>query len=101
MTLINPATIIYGPVITERSLLDQTKGKYTLWVNQNSNKNQIAVAFTQLFGAKALKVNVVKSGPKTKTDWRTRQKVVKIGRKKAIVTVSSDTKIESLTLNTK
>ena len=70
--LTNPEKIILGPVVTEKSLVNQEKGIYTFWVNLTATKNQINVAFQSVFGHKPLSVNTVRVKGKVKTDWKKR-----------------------------
>ena len=93
--------IILAPIVTERSLQIQDAGKYSFWVSRTANKNQIAVAFNQIFGIKPISVNTSLLKGKVKTDWKKRLPVVKSDRKKAVITVKKDQKIELLNLNTK
>lgn len=96
-----PVTILLKPIITEKSLSDQAVGKYSFWVNVKANKDQIRSAFVSLFSVKPLSINTYKIKGKTKTDWKKRRPIVKPDRKKAVINVGKDKKIESLTLNTK
>ena len=99
--LTNPEKIILKPVITEKSLVNQEKGVYTFWVNSNATKNQIASCFKAVFGHKPLAVNTVNVKGKIKTDWKKRTPIKKSDRKKAIISLGKDVKIELLKLNTK
>jgi ribosomal protein L23 len=54
-----------------------------------------------MFNLKPLRVNVINLKGKTKTNWKTRQPVVKSNRKKAIITVDKKQKIDLLTLKNK
>ncbi|MBP9817281.1 50S ribosomal protein L23 [Candidatus Shapirobacteria bacterium] len=96
-----PEKIIYGPVITEKSLVAQDKGVFTFWVNPVATKSQIASAFQVVFGQKPLAVNTLRLKGKLKTDWKKRLPIQKSTRKKAIITLPKDTKIELLKLATK
>ena len=99
MTYANTNKIIIAPVVTEKSLGLQSQGKYSFWVNPDSSKNQIASAFKQVFGVDVLMVNTTILKGKTKTNWKTRKEVQKPNRKKAVITVAKDTKLEILKLN--
>ena len=101
MSTINPQNIILGPIVTEKSLANQSRGVYSFWVGQNANKRQIADAFKIVFGIKALSIRTTHVSGKVKTDPRKRLPIQKPDRKKALITVPKDTKIESLNLNTK
>lgn len=101
MTLINPDQILLKPVITEKSLVQQANSKYHFWVGLNATKNQISAAFKTVFGVEPLTVNTVQVKGKTKTDWKKRTPIQKSDRKRAIITIPKDKKIELLSLNTK
>lgn len=100
MKSINLKQIILRPVVTEKSLADQSNGKYYFWVEKNANKNQIAEAFKSIFGIDPLSVNTIKVKGKVKTNWKTRQPIMKSDRKKAIIIVPKDKKIELLNIKT-
>lgn len=93
--------IILAPVITEKSYARQDSGIYTFWVSATSSKDQIAFAFKSIYGHQPVSVNVLTVKGKKHTNWNTRKTSFKPDRKKAIVTIGKDKKIESLTLKTK
>lgn len=96
--LTNPEKIIFGPILTEKSLANQAKGVYSFWVNPTANKHQINAAFQSVFNIKPLSVNTLKSKGKVKTDWKKKTPIKKPDRKKAIFTLGKDQKIELLNL---
>lgn len=93
--------IIISPVITEKSLRLQDNGYYTLWVGKNATKDQIASAFLSAYNIAPVKINTVVSKGKLKTDWKKRTPIQKSDRKKAIIFIGKDKKIESLQLKQK
>jgi large subunit ribosomal protein L23 len=93
--------IVLTPAFTEKTLIQQEKGKYTFWVKRNSTKGQIETSFEAVFGIKPLGINTVILKGKTKTDYKKRLPIKKSDRKKAIITVGKDQKLELLKLNTK
>lgn len=101
MNKISVNKIILGPIVTEKSLQLQDSGKYSFWVSRNSSKNQIAVAFKESFGLDPLNINTSTLKGKIKTDWKKRMPITKSDRKKAIISVKKDQKIELLNLSTK
>jgi len=101
MPTTNPEHIILGPIITEKTLAAQSRGVYSFWVGKTCSKNQIAKAFTEVFGIKALSVRTISLPGKLKSDARKRTPIQKPDRKRALITVAKDQKIESLNLNTK
>lgn len=93
--------IILTPAFTEKSLVQQENGKYTFWVKKDATKGQIAASFEAVFGIKPLNINTVILKGKNKTDWKKRLPIKKSDRKKTIITVDKNKKIELLKLNTK
>jgi large subunit ribosomal protein L23 len=86
------------PVVTEKSLSAQAQGKYSFWVDRSATKNQIAAAFKNIFDIDPLSVNTTLIKGKSKTNWKTRKTTQKPDRKKAIITVAKDAKLEILKL---
>lgn len=93
--------IIIAPVVTEKSYALQEAGYFTFWITPTSNKYQVAQAFKAIYGHVALSVNIMNVLGKVKTNWKSRTPINKSDRKKAIVFIGKDKKIESLKLNTK
>lgn len=94
MNSISSQHIILKPIITEKALIEQDKGKYSFWVGKKSNKNQISQAFETVFGIKPLAINTTIVKGKMKTDQRNRKPIKKSDQKKAIITIPKDKKIE-------
>lgn len=83
----NAYSIIIAPVISEKSQVFATQGKYVFKVDPKSEKIEIGRAVEQLFNVKVKAVNVINVAGKAKRMGRS----VKMGRrpdwKKAIVTL--------------
>lgn len=94
-------SLIFKPIVTEKSLQDQSAGRYHFRVSVKANKNQLKSDFISIFSLVPVKINILNKKGKIKTDWRRRQKVTKSGYKKAIITLPAGKKIESLTLKEK
>lgn len=101
MTFTNPDQILLKPVITEKSLMLQSTGKYQFWVSISASKNQIFAAFKTVFGVTPLTINTSKLKGKKKAVGKNRILSKKSDRKRATITLPKDTKIELLSLNTK
>lgn len=86
------------PLISEKAIYTQSLGKYTFVVDKDTNKDQIATEFTDIFGITPLAVNTVTIKGKVKTNWKNRRPINKPDVKKAIITVGKDKKIDMLTL---
>ena len=95
MTL-EAAEVILRPVISEKSMDQTQRGKYTFAVDDRANKLQVKAAVEELFKVTVLDVNVLTSKAKEKSRNRKRGRVVGFTSpwKKAIVTVKPGDKIE-------
>ena len=95
MTL-EAAEIIVRPVISEKSMDETQRGKYTFAVHDDANKFQIKDAVEELFKVRVTGVNVSTTKPKEKrrNTRRGRTKGYTSPWRKAIVTVAAGDKIE-------
>jgi large subunit ribosomal protein L23 len=95
MTL-QAAQVILRPVISEKSMDETQRGKYTFAVHDDANKLQIKEAVEELFRVTVTDVNVLTTKPKEKSRNRRRGRVRGFTSpwKKAVVTVKSGDKIE-------
>jgi Ribosomal protein L23 len=88
--------IIIHPVISEKSMDEAQRGKYTFAVHKDANKVQIAAAVEELFKVQVLAVNVLTTQAKEKRGGMRRSRLG--GRttpwRKAIVTLAPGQKIE-------
>ena len=88
--------IVIHPVISEKSMDEAQRGKYTFAVHADANKIQIAAAVEELFKVTVLGVNVLTTKAKEKRGGMRRSRVG--GRttpwRKAIVTLAPGQKIE-------
>lgn len=81
------------PVITEKSLIEAKKGKYTFLLPNSLTKFQIKEIVGKLFGVEVKTVKTSNKKALTKTNLR-RQKVKIKALKKAIVTLAKGQTIE-------
>jgi large subunit ribosomal protein L23 len=88
--------IVLRPVISEKSMDETQRGKYTFAVHDDANKLQIKDAVEELFKVKVLDVNVLTTKAKEKSRNRRRGRIQGWTSpwKKAVVTVASGDKIE-------
>jgi large subunit ribosomal protein L23 len=95
MTLL-ASQIVLRPVISEKSMDQTQRGKYTFAVHDEANKLMIAAAVEELFKVTVLDVNVLTSKAKEKSRNRKRGRVQGFTSpwKKAVVTVKAGDKIE-------
>ncbi len=88
--------IIIHPVISEKSVDESQRGKYTFAVHGDANKVQIAAAVEELFKVEVVSVNVLTTKSKLKSGGMRRSRLK--GRttpwRKAIVTLVAGQKIE-------
>jgi large subunit ribosomal protein L23 len=88
--------IILRPVISEKSMDETQRGKYTFAVHDDANKFQIKRAVEELFKVRVTDVNVSTTKPKEKRRNTKRGRVTGYTTpwRKAIVTVAAGDKIE-------
>ena len=88
--------IVIRPVISEKSMDEAQRGKYTFAVHDDANKVQIAAAVSELFKVQVLGVNVLTTKSKEKRGGMRRSRHG--GRttpwRKAVVTLAPGQKIE-------
>ena len=88
--------IILRPVISEKSMDESQRGKYTFAVHEDASKIQIEAAIVEIFKVKVAAVNVLTTQSKVKRGGTRRSRVG--GRttpwRKAIVTLVPGQKIE-------
>jgi len=95
MTL-EAAQIVLRPVISEKSMDETRRGKYTFAVHDDANKLQVKQAVEELFKVSVVTVNVstTKAKEKSRNRKRGRQQGWTSPWKKAVVTVAAGDKIE-------
>ena len=88
--------VILRPVISEKSMDESQRGKYTFAVHDDASKIQIEAAIEEIFKVKVAAVNVLTTKSKMKRGGTRRSRVA--GRttpfRKAIVTLAPGQKIE-------
>jgi large subunit ribosomal protein L23 len=99
VSALSPAEIILRPVVSEKSIDESGRGKYTFVVHQRANKIQIKAAVEELYkkeGVSVVSVNVLTTKAKEKRRGTRRGRI--IGHttpwRKAIVTLAPGQKIE-------
>jgi large subunit ribosomal protein L23 len=95
MTLM-ASEIVLKPVISEKSLDETQRGKYTFRVHNDANKLMVKAAIEELFKVDVINVTVLTTKAKEKSRNRRRGRVEGWSSpwKKAIVTLASGQKIE-------
>lgn len=99
MSALTAPEIVLRPVISEKSIDQSGRGKYTFEVHRDANKIQIKAAIEELYkGDKVtvVAVNVLTTQPKTKVRGTRRGRIS--GRispwRKAVVTLAAGQKIQ-------
>jgi large subunit ribosomal protein L23 len=95
MTL-QSAEIILRPVISEKSIDETQRGKYTFRVHRDANKHQIKEAIEDLFKVDVVTINVSTTQAKEKSRNRGRVRIEGWTSKwkRAVVTLAAGQKIE-------
>ena len=99
MTAMPAADIVIQPVVSEKSIDQATRRKYTFRVHPDANKIQIKAAVEQLYAADKVTVvgvNVLTTKAKTKTRNTRRGRITGqvSGWRKAVVTLAAGQKIQ-------
>ena len=96
MSALTAHDIILRPVISEKSMDESQRGKYTFAVRDSANKIQIGAAVEEIFKVKVLDVNVLTSKSKEKRRGTKRGRITghTSAWRKAIVTLAPGQKIE-------
>lgn len=84
--------LIIHPLVTEKSAIAESKGKYFFKVADDTNKIEVKKAVEKIFGVKVQDVNMINTRLKTKRRGRTMGVVG--GFKKAMVTLKSGQSIK-------
>jgi large subunit ribosomal protein L23 len=77
--------LIIKPIVTEKSMVAEDKGKYTFRILPKANKIEVRKAIEKIFGIKVKDVNILNTKSKTRKRGRVKGKVS--GYKKAVVTL--------------
>jgi len=99
VSVLTAPEIILRPVISEKSIDESGKGKYTFAVHRDANKIQIKAAIEELYKTDkvtVVAVNVLTKQPQTKAAGTRRGRAVGriSGWRKAIVTLAPGQKIQ-------
>jgi large subunit ribosomal protein L23 len=99
VSTLSAADIILRPVVSEKSIDESTRGKYTFAVHPDANKIQIKAAVEELYkkeGVSVVAVNVLTTKAKEKRRGTRRGRIVghTTPWRKAIVTLAPGQKIE-------
>jgi large subunit ribosomal protein L23 len=85
--------ILIKPVVSEKTMQDVSKDKYTFEVLRDANKHQIAEEIFALYKVKPIKINIIRQKPEekiVKNKFKAKGKLIK----KAIITLKKGQKIQ-------
>ncbi|HET9947104.1 MAG TPA: 50S ribosomal protein L23 [Patescibacteria group bacterium] len=86
------------PVITEKSMADAQKGKFTFLVKMQSTKDSVKKAVEKFFGVNVVSVSTIIIKGKSKRTGPKRIELISNPIKKAIVVLKEGQKIEAFEL---
>lgn len=86
--------ILLRPIITEKSLQEAGRGRYTFAVEKGANKIQIAQAVAETFAVHPEGVKTITKKGKATRSMRRRTKVLRSDWKKAVIQLKTGEKIE-------
>jgi large subunit ribosomal protein L23 len=88
--------VIVRPIISEKSMDESGRGKYTFEVNGDASKIQVKAAVEELFRVQVIKVNVLTTKAKEKRRGTKRGRIAgwTTPWRKATVTLAAGQKIE-------
>lgn len=89
----NINSVILAPLITEKSMSEAAKGKFTFKVAEASQKEQIKKAIEEKFKVNVVKVSTINVKGKKKRAGTKRTEITTSSWKKAIVKLKSGQKI--------
>lgn len=85
--------VIKRPIITEKSMKLASQGFYTFEIDKDATKLIVAKKVAEKFSVKVLKVKIINTKSKIKSQKKVRRNYQSAGFKKAIVQISKDQKI--------
>lgn len=85
--MIRVEDVLVKPIQTEKSVGQETDGKYTFLVNGEASKNDVVSALKEFFGAEVKSVNIVNLPKKTRVVGKGVEMTRRKPTKKAIVTL--------------
>jgi len=86
--------ILIRPLVTEKSMKDAAKNRYTFAVSKDANKNQIIQIVAETFNVKPVSISTIMVHGKSKMNKNSRQISKAENWKKAIVTLAAGQKID-------
>jgi len=87
-------SILIAPVVSEKTSLNQEKGKYTFRVHSGANKVQVAQAVQSAYGVEVEAVNMLPIRSKKRMVGRGKYRTKRPASKRAIVTLAKKQSID-------
>jgi large subunit ribosomal protein L23 len=81
------------PVYTEKSMMMAKEGKYSFWVEPNSDKMGLKSLIAKLFGVHVTSIKTIKKGGEKGRNSRGK-KFNRLASKKAIITIKAGEKMD-------
>lgn len=81
------------PILTEKSLSEAKKGKYTFFVPRALTKNQIKKLVNNTFGVHVIGISTIKISGESKRNFKGKKQRI-MPRKKAIISLKEKEKID-------
>ncbi len=86
--------VLIKPLISEKSMRDAAKNRYTFLVHQDANKSQIMKEVAEVFKVKPMSVKTIMMKGKVSQNKKTRSLSRDQNRKKAIIELSVGQKLD-------
>jgi large subunit ribosomal protein L23 len=90
----DPSDVLISPVVSEKSYALSEKSSYVFNVSSDATKPEVRRAVEKMFSVKVVRVNTLNRKGKAKRNRRTNVAGRKPDRKRAIVTLAANDKID-------
>lgn len=90
----NLSQILIRPVMTEKSVSQEVKNKYSFIVHEDATKVDVKNAFSVLYGVEVDKVNILKGLPKSRLGRGRKPMEKRHASRRAIITLKAGEKLD-------
>lgn len=90
----NLSQILVRPVMTEKSVSQEVKNKYSFVVHQDATKVDVKNAFLELYGVQVAKVNILHGLPKSRMGRGRKLMEKRHATRRAIITLKAGEKLD-------
>ena len=87
-------TILIKPIITERSMMEASRGRFTFRVDLKANKQEIKNEVAKVFNVHPIDITTIVVKGKVKRSMKTRKTTKQSNWKKAVVSLKQGEKID-------